>query len=812
MRNLFQDVRYGLRMLGKNPAFTLVAVITLALGIGANTAIFSIADAFLLRPVTFPDTDRLVMVMELSPGQTDDWNTVASGNLEDWKQQSNSFEPLAAGRWSNFNLTGSGDPLRVHGFEVTPNFLDTLRMKPARGRGFLPGEDMPGHDSEVVLGYGLWQRQFGSNEHIVGSIIELNGEAHTVVGVMPKGFSFPPSAELWVPMAMSGRERTSRNNHTLYVVTRLKAGRALPEAQAEMNAVSARLEASYPKTNQGWHVHVIPIATFVTGDLTRSYTLLLLGAVGFVLLIACANVANLQFARSTVREREMAVRLSLGAGRWRVIRQLLAESVVLGLGGAVLGLLLAEWGVKLILAYMPPDVAKYLPGWDTIAIDWRAFMFTLSMAMLAGVISGLAPAAQSAKVDLNEALKEGARSGTTSSSRHRLRSAFVVLQVMLSLVLLVGSGLMVKSVRTLIALNHDFSPSTMLTLHLNLPDTKYKNAQQMSAFYDRMLEEVSTAPGVRSAAIATQLPFAEGGSLNLYTFSIEGRPVSSAQDMHTAVGQWVSPGYLPLMGISLREGRLLSDDDTASTLPVAVISQRLAARYWPNESAVGQHIRLGPEDATGPWMTVAGVVADIQNSWISTQPEPTIYIPYRQSTPSSSAVAVRTEASPSSVISSVRSRVARVDADLPLYEVKSYAEVVHESILGLEYVAVMLSVLGVIALMMAAVGLYGVMSYLVTLRTREIGIRMALGAQRSEVLAMALRWSLPLVGLGMLAGVSGAVLLARLLSSLLYGVRATDIATLLISGAALIAAALLATLIPARRATRVDPMVALRYE
>jgi putative ABC transport system permease protein len=811
MSTLFQDVRYGLRMLRKSPAFTLVAMITLALGVGANTAIFSVADAFLLRPVTFPDTDRLVMVMELSPGQTSDWNKVAPGNLEDWRQQSHSFEALAAGRWSNFNLTGSGDPQRVQGFEVTAGFLDTLRVKPALGRNFLQGEDTPGHDQEVVLGNGLWERQFGSDPHIVGKTIKLNDRPLTVVGVMPKGFSFPLSAELWVPMALTAQERSSRDSHSLLVATRLSPGTSLHQAQAEMNAITGRLENAYPKTNQGWHARVIPVAEFVTEDLTRSYTLLLLGAVGFVLLIACANVANLQFARGTIRSREAAVRLSLGARRWRVVQQALSESVLLGLGGAVLGLPLAAVGVKLILANMPADVAKFIPGWETIAVDWRAFSFALSISVLAGIIAGLAPALQAAGADLNEALKEGGRGGTTGSSRHRLRSTFVVLQVTLSLVLLVGSGLMVKGVRTLISLTHDFSPSTVLTFHLNLPDTKYKSEQQMSSFYDRMLEEVSATPGVRSAAIATQLPFSEGYfSMNL--FSIGGRPVSSAREQRAAVIQYISPSYLSLLGITVREGRLLTNDDTASTLPVAVINQRMARRYWQNESAIGQRIRVGPDDGAGPWMTVAGVVADARNGWISSQPEPTIYIPYRQSPHRSTAVALRTEGSPLSVVSSLRSRVAQVDADLPLYEIMPYEEVIRESVIGFKYVAVMLSVLGVIALVLAAVGLYGVMSYLVASRTHEIGIRMALGAQRAEVLGMAVRWAVPLMTFGMLAGISAAFLLARLLASLLYGVKATDLATFTVAAVTLLAAALLATLVPARRATKVDPIVALRYE
>jgi putative ABC transport system permease protein len=812
MRNLLADIRYGLRMLRNSPGFTAVAVITLALGIGANTTIFSIADAFLLHPVTVPDTDRLVMVMEMSPGQTSSWNTVAAANMEDWKKQNQSFEPLAAGRWNSFNLTGTGDPQRVSGFETTANFLDTLREKPLWGRGFLPGEDQPGHDQKVVLGYGLFERQFGSDPQIVGRVIQVNGKSTTVVGVMPKGFSFLPSAELWVPMSMTDLQKNNRDRHSLFVLSRLKPGISLQQAQAEMNAIAGRLETAYPKTNQGWRVHVIPVAEFVTGDLTRSYTLMLLGAVGFVLLIACANVANLQFARSTIRSREVAVRLSLGATRWRIVQQTLSESLLLGLGGAIAALPLAAWGVRLILVNMPANVAKYLPGWDTIAVDWRAFSFALTIALLAGIISGLAPALQTARVDLNEALKEGSRGGITGSSRHRLRSAFVVLQVTLSLVLLVGAGLMVKGVRTLISLTSDFSPQTMLTFRLNLPATKYKSAQQMSAFYDRLLEQAASMPGVKAAALASMMPFAEGGDLNMDFFSIEGRPISSASEHHAAVVQYISPSYLSLMGIGQREGRLLSDDDAPATLPVAVINQRMARMYWPKQSAVGQRLHVGPDDVPGPWMTIAGVVSDIRNSWISSQPEPTIYIPYRQSPRRYSAVALRTGTAPMAVVSSLRSRVAQLDAELPLYEIMPYSELIHQSVLGLKYVATMLSVLGVIALVLAAVGLYGVMSYLVTSRTHEIGIRMALGARRGTVLGMAARWGGSLVVVGTLIGVVAAIALARLLASLLYGVDASDVETFTMATTTLAVAASLAAFIPARRATKVDPMVALRYE
>src|SRR5215469_1569250 len=816
METLVQDLRYGLRMLRKSPAFTTVAVITLALGIGANTAIFSVADAFLLRPVSVSDPDRLVMVMELSPnqniGEAASWSTVAPGNFEDWKEQSRSFESMAARRWRSFNLTGSGDPQRVLGAEVSANLLDTLGEKPSIGRGFLPEEDAPGHEQEVVLSYGLWKRAFGSDPQVVGSEVKLNELPYTVIGVMPKGFSFPQPAELWVPMVTTPAERSERTQHSLFVTTRLRPGVSVKQAQAEMDGIARRMGASYPKTNQGWGVHVIPVGTFVTGELNRSYTLLLLGAVAFVLLIACANVANLQLARGTVREREMAVRLSLGAGRWRVVRQVLTENLVLGLGGVAVGLLLAQWGVYLILAYMPTDIAKFLPGWDTIGVNWRAFVYALGIALVAGIISGLAPALQSSGINVNESLKESSRGGTTTRGRHRLRNAFVVLQVSLSLVLLVGSGLMAKGVWALIQLNQDFSPHTLLSFNVNLRGERYATAQQKSNFYDRMLRELASAPGVRDAALTSDLPLAMGAAVDAITFSIEGRPVASAREAHWAVMQCVSPAYLPLMHIRLKEGRLLSDDDNESAIPVVLINQRMAKSLWPNQSPIGKRVHWGHDSAAKPWMTIVGVVDDVRNSWITEQPEPTIYGSYRQSPQPSTTVAVRTAGAPESVIATVRQRVAALDPELPLYQVKPYDQVIHESILGLKYVAVMLTVLGIIALVLAAVGLYGVMSYLVMLRRHEIGIRMALGAQRREVLGMALRWGASLMAVGTVIGLLLARGLARELAGLIYGVKAGDVQTFFAATITLVLAAALAAYIPALRASRVDPMVALRYE
>ncbi len=811
MKNLARAVRYGFRTLRKSPGFTLAAVVTLALGIGANTAVFSVADAFLLHPLSLPRVDRVVMVMELSPGQNSGWSTVASGNFARWREQSQSFEPMAGGKWANFNLTGRGDPQRLQAFVVTSEFFERLGVAPEAGRTFLPGEDQPGQNGEVVLSFGLWQRQFGSDRGIVGNSVLLDGRPYVVVGVMPKSFRFPLAADIWIPLAMTKAEKLNHSTHSFFVVTRLKPNVSLQQAQGEMNGIVSQLAQEYPQTNKNWGVHVMPIASFVTGDLTRSYTVMLLVAVGFVLLIGCVNVANLQFARGTTRQKELAVRLSLGADRKRIVYQLLTENLLLSLTAALLSLALAWWAVHLIVANMPPDVARYFPGWEQIAVDWRALAYAFAVAVLAGVVSGLAPAWQSARVEMQSNLKELGTSGGHSSSRQRIRSLFVVLQVALSLVLLVGAGLTAKGVGALLKNNEAYSPKSVLTFQLKLPATRYQNPTQMIAFYDRMLAETGSIRGVQGASISNYLPFSGGGDIYTSLFSIEGRPVTSTRDVRSAVFQHVSPGFFPLLHIELKQGRLLTDDDGPSSPPVALIDERMARLYWPKANPLGQRIKFGGTDSKEPWMSVVGVVASIKNSWVNEQPDPTIYTSYQQSPLPYTYVSLRADDLPSA-LHVLQKRISQIDGDLPLYQPKSLDQLVHESVVGLEYVAVMMSILGSIALVLAAVGVYGVMAYSVGQRTQEIGIRMALGAQRGEVLGLILRWGLILVAIGIAVGLTTSLALARLLANLLYGVNSTDALVFFSAGITLSLTALMAVYLPAWRATKVDPMIALRYE
>ena len=811
LETLVQDVRFAVRALRKTPGFTAIAVAALALGIGANTAIFSVAEAFLLKPLPFHGLDRLVVALELRPHETVDTNSVAPATFLDWQQQSRSFEGMAAFEWNDASLRGTGAPQKVQDFAVSANFFEILDSRAALGRTFQPGEDQAGHDQEAVLSHGLWVREFGSDPNILGKQVRLDSQMYTVIGVMGKGFDFPKSAEMWTPLVFDERDRTDRSRRYINPIGRLKAGASVELAQAELREIAARIAERYPDTNRGWSVRVMPMRLFAIGDLTYQYTLLLLGAVGFVLLIVCANVANLQFARAAGREREIALRLALGAGRGRVVRLLLTESVLVALSGAVPGLALAWWALDLIVKSMPPEVAKFIGGWDQISLDGGAIAFSIVVAGLAGVVAGLAPALRSSRPDLEAALKEGARGAAGGLGTSRMRSVLVVAQVSLALMLMVGAGLMTRGFRNLLDVNQHIAPESILTMHLNLPDTdRYKTTRQMAAFYDAALREVAAIPQVQSAALLTNPPFSQNFSAR--AVDIEGRDLANGAEKPTALYEVVSQGFFGVMGVPLREGRLFDARDSLETLQVIVVSENLARRFWPGQSALGKRVRIGrPGD--DPWLTIVGVVGEVKYEWIRSAPEQAVYRPYAQAARHFSSLALRVAGGdPMSIADTVRKRMAAVDADLPLYDVKTHARLIHESTIGLAYVAVMLGVIGAMGLILSAVGVYGVMAYAVTDRTREFGIRMALGAPPAEVLRLVLRRGAVLTLAGLATGLPGAYALAQLLAGALYGVNAGDAATFVGIPLLLAAVAALACYLPARRASRVDPLAALRYE
>jgi putative ABC transport system permease protein len=806
LETLWQDIRYATRTLRKSAGFTAVAVLALALGIGANTAIFSVADPLLLRPEPFPNLSRIALLYN-KVGTLTDENSMPVPDYEAIRAQSHSFQQLAAYTPSDANLTGEGDPERVQAAKVTPNFFGVLGVQPAFGRGFTAEEGTLGHDEEVILSYGLWRSKFAGDAAILGRETHINGRSYTIVGVMGKDFEYPMATDLWEPLAFSAAELTDHENNYLFPVGLLKPGVSVSQAAAELNGIGQRLAKDFPKTNANITIRAVPFRTYATDEMTHNFMLLLLAAVGFVLLIACANVANLQLARASGRGKEIAVRAAMGASRWRVVRQLLTESVILALAGAAAGLLLAEWAIGLVINYIPPQISQYVAGWNRIALDWRAVVYTVAIAVLAGILAGLAPALGSSRPDIADALKEGGRGGPGRGS-HRLRSLMVVAEVAISLVLLVGAGLMVKGFRALLDAQEKFSPQSLLTMNIALPADKYGDQARRAAFYQQVLAQMTAIPGVESASVATAVPNSDEQSYHPYTG--ENRPWTEDAG-HIALAESISPNYFRTLRLPPLRGREFTDADGPASQRVAIISRSMAKRYWPGESAIGKRIKDGEPNSKNPWLTIVGVVGDVKYSaYIPV--DAAVYVPYDQSADMGAQFLLRTKGDPLSFVPSVRAKIADVDPLQPIYEAKTLAQLTREELIGISFIATMMAVLGVIALVLASSGVYGVMAQSVTERTHEIGVRLALGAEPRQVLRWIAQRGMRLAGIGLAIGLALAFALARLMSSLVYGVSATDPLIFAVVPALLGIVALAACYVPARRAMRVDPMVALRYE
>jgi putative ABC transport system permease protein len=820
MEALSQDLKYGARMLAKNPGFTAVAVLTLALGIGANTTVFSFINALLLRPFPFRDLDRLVTVWERPPGQ-EGHSSTSSGEVHrnpvtpadclDFQRYSNAFERFSFYRPRDFNLGGVEEPERLQGVLVSPEFFPVLGAKAALGRTFLPEEYQPGRDQVVLLSHGFWQRRFGSDAAVLDKDFLLNNRRFTAVGVMPSDFEYPlGGVELWVPLALTEEERTQRGTFSLYVLARLKPDVSLSQAQSEMDTIAGRLEQQYPNTNLGRGVTLLCLTEIQRG-LTAAFLLVFEGAAAFVLLIACANLANLLLAQATGRNKEMALRVALGASRWRIVRQLLTESLCLSLLGGALAVWFASVGLDLIRTSLPQDITKHMIGWKAIQMDGRALGFALVVAFLTSILLGLAPALQAAKTDFTSPLQEGSRSSATGPGRGRLRRILVVSEVTLALVLLVGAGLTVQGFLRLGDPYQGIHPENVMTMRIILPLWKYTEPRLAGDFYEQLLENLQTLPGVESVGVATQVP-ADMGPIPRGTFSIEGRPALTPSELPTADFQTISPDYFRVLRISLVAGRAFRRVDGPEAPSVAIISQSMAQRFWPGEDPVGKRVKVGPPESSNPWLSIVGVASDVKQYWFDRQPRPTLYLHYRQGPRHRMKLLTRTTGDPEDVVAATRAEIRNIDKDQPVDEIRTMEQVVLESSAFMRLAAGLMLTLGVVALALAAVGVYAVMFYYVAQRTHEIGIRMALGAQPSEILHLVLGQALKLMVGGLVIGLPAALALGRLLSSLLFGVVRSDVFILTGITLGLAAVVLLAGYIPAQRATRVDPTLALRYE
>ena len=808
--SLLQDIRFGARSLWHAPSFVLTAVITLGLGIGTTTSIFSVTDALVWKPAPLPHMDNLVMVLQKDNDEPIYWNSSTPADMDDIQRSLTAVEGLASWQGGMANIVGAGgEPERAIQSLVTANFFGTVGVPAALGRTFEAGEDRPGREREVILSDRIWRRRFGGDAGVIGRSIRFDDENFTVIGVMPRSFDFPIATDVWTPMALTAEQRGSRRGNSLVSVARLKSGWNIDRASAELDSIAARLAKTYPDTNKNRHFMIWPSRRFLVDYETQQYLSLLLGSVMFVLLIACVNVANLQFARATGRMREIAVRTALGAGRWRVISQLVTESVLLSLGGALLGLALAKIGVQLIQNGMPPEIERYIMGWRDMSIDGRALAFMLLAAVAAGVLAGVAPAWQCSRPNLTDALKEGGRGGTVGKGRHLLRHLLVGFEVALAVVLLVGAGLMVRGFRVLVDRGARLEPETVLTLGLSITEKRYQQPHQIEAFYSEVLERVQRLPGVTSAAAVTAMPYSEHS--NGRQFAIEGRTVEPG-DPPTAMYQTASASYFPTLRVSLLAGRFLSESDGADAPKVTVVSNRLAQRWFKNESPIGKHIKLGPPDSKNPWITIVGVVGDVPHNAYDRQARPTMYVSYHQFPALWMDIGVRTAGDPLRVAPAVTAAVRAVDPEEPINGMETLSKAIHDSVIGLNYMAVLMGIFGVIALVLSAIGVYGVMAYLVSEQTHEIGIRMALGSPRGGVLRMVLTRGLTTTAAGLAVGLPVAYGFSRLMSSLVYGVTTSDPVSFLGIPLGLLAAAALAIYVPARRAMKINPVIALRYE
>jgi len=801
METLLRDLKYGARSLLKRPGFTAIALLALALGIGANTAIFSLVNAVLLRPLPFPEPDRLVWM----------WGNIRNGGNRasvspldylDYRHQNNTFEHFAAVLTVPLavNLTGAGEPERLTGAAVTGDYFQALAVQPALGRTFLLENEKAGNEQVAVLSYGLWQRRFGGDPNIVNQKITLDSKPSIVLGVMPREFSFPSDTEIWVPLPFEALPQLQqRKAHFLRPIGRLKAGVTLAQAQADTDAIARRLEQQYPDSNTGWNLRMVSLREQLVGN-TRTTLFILLGAVGFVLLIACANVANLLLVRAASREREIALRTALGAGRSRIIRQMITESLLLALIGGALGAFLALWGVQLLVALSGDNI----PHTSPVTIDATVLCFTLLISLLTGVLFGLAPALRTLKFNLTSSLKEGGRGSGEGPQRHRTRNALVVLESAVAVVLLIGAGLLVRSLLRLQHTNPGFNAQNVLTFRIDLPDTKYPTPEKAAQFFSQLEAQTSNLPGVESVGMVSELPLT--GQLNDMPYYVEGRPPATPDQGFDNDFRRVNQHYFKAMRIPLLRGRNFTAQEVREGVHVIIVSEELVQQVFPNEEPLGKRLVMAMGNQP---FEIVGVVGDIRHSGLENDPLPAMYMPaYEPGT----NVVIRTKGNAGNLIAAVRKELQQLDPDQPIAAIKTMEQWMNTAVAEPRYRTTLIGLFAALALLLATIGIYGVMSYSVTQRTHEIGVRMALGARQSDVMKMVVRQGMLLVLIGVGLGLAVAIALTRVMATLLFGITARDPLTFVVVAGLLAVVALLACYLPARRATKVDPLTALRYE
>jgi putative ABC transport system permease protein len=803
-----QDVRYGVRMLRKSSGFTLITVLTLALGMGANTTIFSTIDSMLLHPLNFPELNRLVVLSEPLPHSVSGSETVAPADYLDWTRQASVFEGIAAYQSWGSDLTGVGEPEHLDGARVSSDFFSIVGMGTALGRTFTPDEEMPGQNQVAVISYGLWQNRFSGDPHILGMSISLNGVPYKIVGVMPQDFSFPRATQVWAPLPLSSDFVQEREKQSVLALARLKPSVTPAQAQAEMNTIAARLEQLYPQTNTSRKVAVTLLRDQAAGDFTPMFLWISLGAVLFVLLIACINVANMQVARAAARQREMAVRASLGATRKRMLRQLLTENVILALLGGAAGIAVAKLLMHLLKIGMPMQITRLIPGWQTMAINSRALIFTFAVALATGIIFGLAPALGASKPDLTDALKEGEKS-SIFGARQRLRSLLVTFEVALALVLLVGAGLMVQGFRHLVETEKQgYNPGNVLTLGVSLNQTRYRQDHRIVGFYLESLDRIRTLPEVLSASIVSHIPATGGWSTE--KFLIEGQPGPAPGELQVTNFLAAAPQYFHTMRIPIVNGRDFADHDRAGSPKVAIVSGEFVRRYFSGADPLGQHIKLG--SATAEPATIVGVVGDVKRFMFDRGQRPTVYVPHAQYPLLSMGLVVRTSGDPQKIAAQVRAQLLAVDKEQPVFDIKTMEGIITEQVSGVRVGAISMLFFGLLALLLSAIGVYGVVAYSVEQRTHEIGIRMAVGARARDILGMVLAQTARLTATGLGIGLLGAFAMSRAMVKVMFGMITLDLTTFAVFTALLAGVALLASYIPAQRAARVNPMITLRHE